>query len=344
MISGYLHALRWLLAWSILLSSGDLIWAAERLPVKAIPLEKQEAGSIITAFGILEKDPQILYFETSGYLEELLVEEGDQVEKGQVLARLDATIINNRKAQLQISIKHAANKLERTQKLKNSKVLAQDELEDTEFTYETRLLEWKEVAKELQKHILYAPADGKIQRRFLDFSGPIDPTTPVFIIKPDNRPWLLTASLTEREVSAVKIGDSASIHFDGLPDNALSGEIRKIADHSEQHDGMVEVDIALNEAAPFLRVGMNAKVRIETSTNQMGYLLPLNAVFQITGNKAMVFVIDKDGAAQKRQIEFELTASGSAVLVLSNLSQFDQVIVLGQHNLKDGTLVQITQE
>ncbi len=74
--------------------------AEERLLIKIRPLEKKTVQPLINAFGILEKDPQVLYFETAGYLTKLLANEGETIEKGDLLAKLDTTIIDNEKAQV----------------------------------------------------------------------------------------------------------------------------------------------------------------------------------------------------------------------------------------------------
>ncbi len=317
--------------------------ADERLPVKTMPLEKKTVPSVITAFGILEKTPQILYFEVSGYLTKLLVDEGRTVKKGRLLAKLDTVLIDNQKAQVQRALQHAKQKMVRAKKLQRRNILAQDQLEDTEYNYSTKLLELKEINEKRQKHFLYAPAKGKILKRFLDFAGPVDSSTPIFMMKSSKRPWLVTAHLTEIEINAIKKGDTAKVYFNGLPHKVFIGTVQKIADSTEEKDSMLEVEIALKKAAPFLRAGMNAKIQIETAKHT-GYPVPLSAFFRVNNHKATVFVVDKENqVARKRAVEFNLI-KGTNAIVLTDLSEFDELIITGQHNLKEGSLIQVIQE
>jgi RND family efflux transporter MFP subunit len=327
-----------------------LSFAEEYLPVKTMPIEKKTIRPVITAFGSLEKKPQILYFEISGYLTKLLVNEGKVVKKGQLLAQLDTILIDNQKAQVQLSLQYAKTKLARTKKLKLRDILSQDNLEDMEYNYSTKLLELKKINEDQRKYFLYAPAKGKILKRFLDFPGFIDSTTPIFMMKSFKQPWLVTAQLTEQEVNAIKKGDIAKVYFNGLPQKVFTGRVHKIADSSEEKDGMLEVDIALKKAkaVPFLRAGMKAKIRIESAPVR-GYPIPLNVFSRIKNNKAIVFVVAKDNkvtkkkVAKKQEVEIRLI-KGTNAIVSTNLSEFDELIIVGQHNLKDGSLIQVIQE
>ncbi len=154
-----------------LLFWGSVLYAEETFPVKTMQLEKKTVQSIISAFGVLEEEPQILYFETAGYLSKLLADEGQAIEKGRLLAKLDTTLIDNKKARVQQILKHDKNKLARAKKLKLSKVLTQEQLEDREDDYALQLLELKRVEEERRKYFLHAPTTGKILKRLIDFAG-----------------------------------------------------------------------------------------------------------------------------------------------------------------------------
>ncbi len=227
--------------------------------------------------------------------------------------------------------------------MKHSKVLPQDLLEDRENNYTLRLLELKRVEEEQQKHFLYAPAKGKILQRFIDFAGPITAATPIFVMKASARPWIVTAQLTEREINVVRMNDTVRIHFQGIPETPFVGMVQKIALQTDE-DSMLEIEIALEKSAPFLRAGMNAMVLIETSVQHSGYPVPLSAFLHIKQNKAMLFLFEKESkTAKKLEVEFKLI-KGTDAIVLTDLSEFDGIIVAGQYNLKNGSLVQVIRD
>ena len=203
-------------------------FAGEYLPVKTMPIEKTSVHPVITAFGSLEKKPQTLYFETGGRLTKLSAEEGQVVKKGQLLAQLDTILIDNQNARAKLDLQYTKTKLTRATKIK--KMITQEGFEDLEYNYSSKLLELKEIEKELKKYFLYAPATGKILKRFLDFAGAVDSTTPIFMMKSFKQPWLVTAYLTEQEVNAIKKDDKANVHFNAFPKKVFTGRMQKIAD------------------------------------------------------------------------------------------------------------------
>ena len=188
----------WLSLWLILF--WGISAAEEQFPVKTMKLEKKTVQPVVTAYGILEEDKQMLYFETDGYLTKLLATEGEIVKKGQLLAKLDAILIDNQIAQIQQALQNAKNKLKRAKKLKNRQVVTQDELEDREYNYSIKLLELERAKEQQIRHFLYTPVKGKILKRLIDFAGPVNSTTAIFTLKSLDKPWIVTAQLTEQEV------------------------------------------------------------------------------------------------------------------------------------------------
>ena len=316
--------------------------AAEPAPVVVERFDIRPIGSVITALGVLEDSPQILYFETSGNLEHLLVGEGDRVERGQLLAQLDRRQIDYRLERTRLTAAHSKRRLERSRLLRSANALAADSLDDNELAYASQVLEVSEIEEEQSRHDLLAPVAARILRRFLDFPGPVDQTTPIFIIKPADRPWRVTAFLTGSEVTAVSDGDRATMRFDGLSEQSFPGEVVAIADHANERDGMVEVDIALDDLDAGLRIGMNARVVIEVDSAGGGYVVPVKALSQIGGGKATLFAVGADGVAHERRVEFQLHTASKAI-VHGALEDFMGVVIHGQHNLSDGVPVQIAE-
>lgn len=317
-------------------------WAEEApLPVRILPLEKASLPTRIHAFGVLEKEPRLLYFETPGRLTKLHAAEGERVEQGDLLAELDTAVADNQQAQARQALQHANAKLARARKLKQNKVLAQDQLDDLKNNQVLRQLQVQRQEEERRKHFLQAPAAGILLQRFIDFVGtPVDTTTAIFALHNSERPWRVTAQLSVREIDAVALQDSAQVHFQGMPETAFSGEVVKLERHLNA-PGLVEAEIDLMRSAPFFRAGLDATVDIETHRQDSGYPLPLSAFTRIKHKRAVLFLLHKDGkTAAKREVDFT-RVRGTEALVSTDLSEFDYFISAGQHNLKDGSPVEI---
>ncbi|MCP4695564.1 MAG: hypothetical protein GY862_01760 [Gammaproteobacteria bacterium] len=72
--------------------------------------------------------------------------------------------------------------------------------------------------------------------------------------------------------------------------------------------------------------------------------MPINALLRINDNKALLFLIGPDSQAVRgRKVEFRFI-KGAKALILSDLSEFTQAVVSGQHNLKDGDQVELVRQ
>ena len=317
--------------------------ASDAVQVVAVPLESTTVRESVSALGVLNLVPQVLYFETSGYISTLEVEEGERVTRNQRLATLDSTRIESDRIRLELERAHAQDELRRSNELLKRRALADDELKNKAHAFELRSVELQAVRDEMRRHVLAAPTAGTVIRRYIEFPRPVTSTTPIYAIKSTDQPWLVSVHLTVLETGKVHPGDPAEVVLGDLRHPPVQGHVYRIGHHARNSDGMVEVEIALDEVPPLLRSGMTARATISTGNVKTGFALPLKAFARAGDGYGEVFVIDGSGIATELKVEFDLLNDGT-VLVLTDLSGFDSAVTRGHHNLRSGAAVEAIME
>lgn len=117
----------------------------------------------------------------------------------------------------------------------------------------------------LARTTLNAPFDGTVTRVAAEVGNSVSPDAVVLVLAALDQLEIKTIDLNELDVGWVKIGQSATVTVDALPDEPLSGRVKKIGLRDVDYRGDVTypVVIELEEMTPELRWGMTALVEID---------------------------------------------------------------------------------
>lgn len=149
----------------------------------------------------------------------------------------------------------------------------------------------------------------------------------------------VVANITEKDVNSIKKNDLAKVKVDSYPDQEFSGKVDMVKAKIDQDTRTAEVSIRIDNKDGKLKTGMFAKGRIIEKSYQ-GILIPIDAVLKEQGNS---FVYISDGkAAAKRQVVTGLIQD-SEIEIISGLKVGEQIVVVGQDNLRDGSKVEVGQ-
>ncbi len=178
-----------------------------------------------------------------------------------------------------------------------------------------------------------APIAGVVSMRALDLGGMAVPTTPIFEIV-DMDAVKAVVSVIESDLGKVRRGDSAWIQVDAAP-QPVSGKISHVSPTLDRTSRSAKLEITIDNADLRLKPGMFAKVSIPVEIHENAILIPRSAVIEDSVKNVQTVFVVADGHGKRRQIEFGLT-EGSNVEITSGLSEGEQVVIAGQHTLKDG--------
>ncbi len=261
-----------------------------------------------------------------GKISKLLIREGDQVQRNQVVAMLSSLvredIINS--ARLLVQAKQEAL----TKNPNNSELKKQ--LEQAQEDYQFALQQYKEIP-------VMSPIAGVVSRRRVDLGDMVPAKTKLFEIQSSAR-LLADVPVSELNIRKLKTGQTAEILADACPEKRFHGIIQRIYPqvNSQTRNGMVE--IKLKNQCSNLRAGMFVRVLFVTQTLENALAIPVQAVIERPQHKTCFIV--RNGKAEEKILQTGLQTDGW-LEILSGVVPGDTIVIEGQQQLKTGTVVKI---
>ena len=185
---------------------------------------------------------------------------------------------------------------------------------------------------------IVAPIGGTISKRNLDAGNIVAPRVPICEIV-DMRSVKAVVYVIESDLPKVEVGREVSINVDSW-DEPFSGRIAGVSPVLDISSRSAKVEIVLSNPDLRLKPGMFSKVTIPLKIRKEVIILSKSAIVgNIASGEYSVFIIDSS-ISTRRQIELGLS-KGEIAEIRSGLSIGEQVVISGQHSLKDGDKVRI---
>ena len=313
--------------------------APKPVPIAVARAEIGDAAAYYTTTATLEAEARAeVLARASGVVEAILVEEGDMVEAGTVLLRLenDAQELSLRQAELR---REAMKDLfARHKKMYDSGVLSPQEFETTENNYNQAGAEVEEAELNLSYTTVRAPFSGRVVRRLIDLGTHVQAGTSLFEIM-DADPLLARIHVPANRMGIVAAGQELRLRLDSNG-TELRGRLRLVSPIVDPTTGTVKVTAEIADYPPGTRPGDFASVSLVTDRHAEALLVPSVAVFEEQG-RSILYVV-RDGEADRREIEVGFIEQG-VTEVRSGLEADELVVVKGQRNLRPGMPVEILE-
>ncbi|MCB1567304.1 MAG: efflux RND transporter periplasmic adaptor subunit [Xanthomonadales bacterium] len=274
--------------------------------------------------------------KTSGVLLRLMVEEGDQVKAGQVLAKIDPE-----RSQLEVRRAEALlHKLEadlaRSKELFERKLVAADAYEKIRYDVETQRAVYDMARLELSYTDITAPISGVVAQRMAKVGNLIQLNSGLFRIVDTSR-LEATLNVPERELGTMQVGAPVSLAVVALPSVDFQGTIDRISPVIDAGSGTFRVVCNFKPDAR-LRAGMFGRISVVFDQREDVLTVPRVALID-DGEAPAVFRI-QDGKAVRTPVEVGYLG-GDVAEIRSGLTDGDQVVTTGKLALRDGAEVEV---
>ena len=317
---------------------------ASPTPVRAAIAFEGPAAPVIRTNGMLvNKDEIRLSFKVGGVIRRIAVMEGEQVRKGQKLAEIEQTEVNAQVEQARQANQKAARDAQRGERLYADKVISLEQLQDLRTQNAMAEAALKSAEFNSSYAAIVAPDDGTILRRLAEERELVAAGTPVVVLGAHDRGFVVRAGMADREIVQVRLGDTAQVTLDALPDTVLTGRITEVASGADSASGMFMAEVALDRVDGALKSGLVAKLLIVPTSALAGQrvYVPISAIVEGNGREASVFVL-ADSHVQRRSVEVAFIENESVALT-KGLEAGEQVITDGALYLEDGEQVTIQE-
>ncbi len=312
----------------------------------AIPVETSEVmlGSVSAAYegtATLEaEETAVVVSKNIGVILEVLVEEGDTVKQGQVMARLEADRFELEAERTKATLKRMENALNRAEELYTRKLMSNDEYEGSRFDAESQRAIHKLAALDLYHTEIRAPIDGVISERMIKVGNLVTQHQAVFRID-DFDPLLAILHVPEHELNTLRQNHRVSISVDAFPGETFDGFVLRISPVIDPETGTFKVTAQVNDASARLKPGLFGRVRVIFDTRDNVPLVAKDAIVSEDGTHT-AYVVATDQSVTRRAIQVGYEEHG-LLEVLSGLESGDTVVTAGKASLRDGAIVDVIE-
>lgn len=308
------------------------------IPVEAEALQRGSIAAFYSATGTLEADREARVVpRLAGQIVSIEVEEGDFVQRGQVLARVDADRLRIEKQQADADLSRMRQDYERHQEMHARNLISTEVFERVKYDFEAQTARVELVELELSYSAITAPFSGVVSERMIKLGNQVTTAEPIFVITAMD-PLQATLDVPERELARLASDQSVAVTMDALPEQTFAGFIQRISPVVDAGSGTFRVTVEVNDDTGRLRPGMFGRFQVIYDERDSVLLAPVAAV-TIEDGRASVYVVEGDEVYQ-REIELGYRNNGKYEVV-SGLVEGDRVIVVGQAALRDGSKVQV---
>ncbi|MDI6765312.1 MAG: efflux RND transporter periplasmic adaptor subunit [Bacteroidota bacterium] len=330
-----------------------------------VQISPAQADAILTASGyIVAQRKASVASKATGRLVYLGFKEGDQVQKGEIIARIESEDVEAALAQAKAELEvanadkiDAEQSLERAQKLFEPQLISQAEYDGVKARYDrvaaiiaSRKAAVKAAEVQLENTLIRAPFDGTILTKNADVGEVVAPFSAgassrvAVVTLADMRSLQVEADVSESNIERIDTQQPCEIILDAYPDKRYRGFVDKIIPTADRAKATVLTKIRFADIDHRVLPEMSAKVHFlkKQSTDSIDVKLILaveREAITKRKNEEVVFLLDK-------RIVHEIPVTlgntyGKMIEIKSGLSHGDKIILRPSYKLQSGTSVKV---
>ena len=310
------------------------------LAVTTVTVKKEKVVTALRYSGTIEAYQSIpLNFQTTGTVQDVLVDAGDIVHKGQLLATIDQSDARNMYEITLSQYQQAKDAYDRLKTVHNQGSLPEIKWVEMESKLEQAQSSLNLAKNNLDKCNLYAPVNGMVGRRNTEpgMSAISLSSAPIELV--DIRQVYVKISVPENEVARIVKGMRASFTVSALNDKEFKGAVANVSPVADRISRTYEAKILVQNTDLALKPGMVCDVRMETTMEKELVLVPNQSVSKDHENNAFVFVVDPDTKRVRKQVIKTGQFQDSGLEVVAGLEAGQLIVNEGKEKLSDNSLI-----
>ena len=308
------------------------------IPVSVIVLEPISIRDVVFLPGETEAYEDVtVAANTAGRIEWIGPREGQTVQKGELLAEIDVSALKAALEQAKAAYKLASDLCERRRRLYANKIIAKEELDQSETQRKLALADLEQIKVRYSHGFPKSPITGIINHLYVDVGEYADIGKPIADIVNIDR-IKINVRVPELDVRFVKKGQQTPIKIDAFAERTLTGTVEFVSFKADPATKTFLVRSVIDNPAHDIRPGMIGRVVFVRRSIPDAVAVPLFSIVD-KGGERIVF-LEKDGIAVSRNISTGVI-EGDRVQVTSGLNVGDHLIVKGHTEVEDGMRVTV---
>ncbi|HDL18518.1 MAG TPA: efflux RND transporter periplasmic adaptor subunit [Bacteroidetes bacterium] len=339
----------------------------ESIPVRVAPVKLSNVIQTLIYDGDIKAEFEVKVFsKIPDRIEKFFVDEGDKVQKGNPIAKITATTIEQGVHQAEAGLVSAkvqeSNLLlefDRARRLNRENAMSMQQYDAIKTQYEAVKAQvqqaeaaLKSVKSQLNDATVTAPISGIIGSRFYEAGDMANPAIPLVTIVQMNRVKIIFEA-TEEDLGILSVGQKVDVVITSYTGEKFSGKITKISPVLDPLTRMAKVEVIINNPDRKLKPGMYAHIEVITGVLENVIVVPRYTVIESTTMEKVhgedrvvknyyIFIADSN-KAQRRKLNV-IYVNHQNLAVSSGVKAGEQLITMGQNYLRDGAAIRISQE
>ena len=275
--------------------------------------------------------------KVAGEVRELLVEEGDEVSKGQVLARLDGDRLRLELNESEAKLRKLQRDYERNIDLKAKGLISDGDFEKIKYEMEALEAAFNLASLELDYTQIRAPIEGVVAQRFIKLGNTISEGDALFRVTSLD-PLVAYLHVPEREYRHIDPGQPVGIEIDALAGERIAAAVSRVSPVVDPQTGTFKITVEIVDTERRIKPGMFGRIGVIYDVHENALQVPRSAIIEDQG-AASVFVVEGDRAVRRPVV----TGYGNRgmVEISSGLRDGEQVVTVGQASLKNDSRVTV---
>jgi membrane fusion protein, multidrug efflux system len=305
---------------------------AQTVEVKELNLSKTFSGSLQgeDQANIIAKIPETIV--------KINVKVGDYVKAGSVLFELNKGGASSQFFQAQAAYLNAQKNFERMQNLLKEGAVSQQAYDGVQTQYEVAKANFDAARSTVE---ITSPLSGIVTAINVNLGDIANPQMPMATVANIGR-MKAVFNVGESDVPSFFVGQQTQIFSEMNPDLIQTGKITQISKSANIQSRTFEIQSIFNNTNDkWFKPGMFCRVNVNMKSKKDALVIPITAILK-NGNTEAVYIIN-DGKSYLKTITSGLT-DGKNVEVISGLKSGDRIVTVGMNNLKDGTVVVVTNK
>jgi membrane fusion protein (multidrug efflux system) len=313
----------------------------QAVPVEVAALSAGPIEQVLRYSTNLEAEEEVaVYSQSARRVEQLLVEEGAEVRRGQVMLRLQDDEQRNALAKINSELDRARREYERQQRLFANQLISEQAFNDATHEIDQLELQRTDAQRELSYTTVAAPISGTITRRLISRGDHVTPNQHLFDLV-DFDSIVARVYVPEKELPRLAGGLTARVTAPSVG-RTWSGRVERLSPVVDPKSGTVKVTVAIPRQAE-LRPGMYVDVQLVTDVREAALLVPKRALVY-DRDQVFVYRMGEDRTVERIYVEAELEDERFLLPKGDQLAAGDKVVIAGQAGLKPGASVRLAGE
>jgi membrane fusion protein (multidrug efflux system) len=312
--------------------------------VEALGLAPKDFNHYVTVQGDVTTDQNIMiYPQFSGVLKDIYVKEGDQVKKGQKLAKIDDGGQSSQLKEMKAQRELAKTIFERQERLWDENIGSEIQYLEAKTAFEQIDNAVDQMRSQLNKSVIYAPFSGKIDEVITDQGQVVSPgQTPIFRIL-NLGDMYVSANVPENYVGNISEGSEAIVTL-GAIGKSFVGKVSQVSSNISESNRNFRVRVSIPDSIDFVKPNLIATLKLNDYTSKQAIVIPENILQENASGQSFTFSLqmenDSIGIANFRELKLGKNYQGE-IEVLEGLNSTDIVVTEGARTIKKNDKVRV---